>query len=135
MRITEYSKLRAGVQVNARPGTPADVRSTALQLQAALMSTGLFSDVEVDRTDDLDHLVVAMCSFDADASSRRVAAWLEEVWTGRLRYGFWAVHSTLVDDDQVELQGATLSSIGGRYVTVHVVAQKAAIPAQRVAVD
>lgn len=135
MRITEYSKLRSGVQMNARPGTPADIRSTALQLQAALMSTGLFSEVEVDRTDNVDHLVVAMCTFDPDLPPRQAAMRLEDVWNGRLRYGFWAVHSTLVDDDQVELQGATLSSLGGRYVTVHVVAQRAHIPAQRVAVD
>ena len=135
MRITEYSKLRSGVQMNARPGTPADVRSTALELQRSLLATGYFDDVEVDRTENLDHLVVAMCTFDPSLTEHEVARRLEDVWNGRLRYGFWAAHSMLLDEDQVELQGATLSSLGGRYVTLHIVAQKARVPAQRVGVE
>jgi hypothetical protein len=63
-----------------------------------------------------------------------MARWLEGLWTNRLSYGFWEAHATLVDSDQVELEGATRAGLGGRYVTVHILAQKAAVPAQRVAV-
>jgi len=134
MRISEYSKLRDGVQVNARPSGTADLRSAAFELRRGLMATGLFADVEVDHTDEADHLVVAMCTFSAELSEEQAAVQLEQVWQ-RVRYGYWAVHSTLVDKGQVELQGATLRGVGGPYVTLHVVAQQARIPAQRVPVE
>lgn len=133
MRIVEYTKLRAGVQLNARPATLPEVRSNALQLQRTLMATGLFTDVEVDWTKNADHLVVAMCKFDPRMTEEQAARKLEDVWLGEMRFGYWAAHSTLVTEGQVELQGATLRTIGGPYLTLHVVAQKAVlVPAQRV---
>jgi hypothetical protein len=135
MRISEYTKLRTGVQLNARPATMPDVRSMALQLQQALRATGLFVEVEVDWTDNADHMVVCMCAYDPALSEEQAAAWLEQVWGQRLRFAYWAVHSTLVTDGQVELQAATMSGQGGPYLTLHVVAQRAHIPAQRVPVD
>ncbi len=132
MRIVEYTKLRTGVQLNARRANLPEVRSTALGLQQALMASGRFTSVEVDWTNDVDHLVVAMCSFDASLTEEQVARQLEDLWLGELRFGYWAAHSTLVTPGQVELQGATLRTIGGPYLTLHVIAQKARIPAQRV---
>ena len=135
MRSIEYSKLRSGVQRNARPGSAADLRAAALELQRGLMGTGLFADVEVDATDDPDHLVVAMCTFHPALTEEEAAMWLEDVWNSHLRHSYWAAHSTLVVKGQVELQGATLSNLGGPYVTLHVVAQRAPIPVQRTASD
>ena len=37
MRSIEYSKLRTGVQLNARPGTAADLRAAVTELQRGLM--------------------------------------------------------------------------------------------------
>ena len=135
MRSIEYSKLRTGVQRNARPGTAADLRAAAAQLQRGLMATGLFADVEVDATEDPDHLVVAMCTFHPALTEQEAAMRLEDVWNRHLRYQYWAAHTTLVVKGQVELQGATLSTVGGPYVTLHVVAQRAPIPVQRSASD
>lgn len=135
MKLLEYRKLRSGVQMNARPTTAAERRAVALDLERELLRTGCFADVEVDHTDNLDHLVVAMCTYDPTMLERHVALRLEEMWNNRLRFTYWAVHSTLVEKGQVELQGATLSNLGGPYVTLHVVAQKGPIPAQRGAVD
>ena len=144
MRLIEYSKLRAGVQLNARPATVPEVRSTALQLQQALRATGLFAEVEVDWTDNADHMVVAMCVFHPALTDEQAARRLEDVWLNRLRFGHWAAHSTLVSEGQVELQGATLRTVGGPYLTLHVVAQRdraseravpesrTGVPAQRV---
>ena len=144
MRIAEYSKLRAGVQLNARPATMPEIRSTALQLRQALLATDLFAEVEVDWTDNADHMVVAMCVFHPALTDEQAARRLEGVWLDRLRFGYWAAHSTLVSPDQVELQGATLRTVGGPYLTLHVVAQRdvsvrhrapaghATVPAQRV---
>ena len=135
MKLLEYRKLRSGVQMNARPTTAAERRAVALDLERELTRTGVFADVEVDHTDNLDHLVVAMCTYDPALSEEQVALRLEDVCSGRLRFGYWAVHSTLVVKGQVELQGATLSNLGGPYLTLHVVAQKGPIPAQRGAAD
>ena len=135
MKLLEYRKLRSGVQMNARPTTAEERRAVALDLERELIRAGVFADVEVDHTENLDHLVVAMCTYDSSLSEEQVGLRLEDVWNGRLRFGYWAVHSTLVEKGQVELQGATLSNLGGPYVTVHVVAQKGPIPAQRGAMD
>ena len=41
----------------------------------------------------------------------------------------------MVDKEHVEFEAATRNSNSGPYVTVHLVAQKARIPAQRVPMD
>ena len=132
MKLMDYRLLRTGVQRNASPGSEADLQFTATELQRQLLATGLFSDVEVEATENVDHLVVAMCTFDPELTEEEVALRLEDVWNGRLRFDYWAAHSTLVHKGQVELQGASLSGLGGPYVTLHIVAQKARVPAQRV---
>lgn len=131
MELVKYHKMRTAVQVNASPGRPEELRGVAARLQQSLMETGLFEEVEVDSTENLDNLVIAMCKFPAQASHAQVAARLERLWEDRLRYQFWEAHSMIVHDDQVELQGATRTGTEGYYVTMHVVAQKAPIPAQR----
>ena len=47
-----------------------------------------------------------------------------EIWDTKVRYQFWAAHATDVEDDFVELLGATRPDSTGRYVTVHLVAQR-----------
>jgi hypothetical protein len=135
MELTQYHKLRAGVQANAAPGSSRALRDVQQNLELALASVGLFSDVEVGYTDDVDSLVIAMCTFPEELSEAEVARRLELLWKDRLRYGFWEAHAMLVDEGQVELEAATRSAQDGHYVTVHVVAQKGFVPAQRVAVD
>jgi predicted ABC-class ATPase len=135
MEIAQYHKLRRAVQTNAAPGTARELRAVKADLQAALASVGLFEDVEVDYTDDLDHLVIAMVTFPEQLNRSEVAARLELMWQDRLRYPFWEAHSTRVDDDQVEFQGATRAGSTGHYVTLHIVAQMARVPAQRAASD
>ena len=135
MKLMDYRTLRSGMQLNARPAGAADLRPIAADLERELRATGLFANVEVDYTDEADHLLVAMASYGADLTEEQVALRLEDVWHGRMSFDYWAVHSTLVSKGQVELQGATLAHLGGPYITVHVVAQKVAVPVQRVAVD
>lgn len=132
MELTQYKKFRTAVQSNAAPATTDQIVAVEENLRSLLMSTGYFEDVEVDHTDDVDALVIAMCTFPAQMSHVQIAQRLEQAWLDRLRFEFWEAHTTLADDDQVELQGATRTSSSGTYVTVHVVAQKAHVPAQRV---
>ncbi len=132
MELTQYKKFRTAVQSNAAPAEPSQIVAVEENLRSMLMSTGFFEDVEVDHTDDLDAMVIAMCKFPPQMSHVQIAQRLEQAWLDRLRFEFWEAHTTIADDDQVELQGATRTSSSGTYVTVHVVAQKAKVPAQRV---
>lgn len=133
MELTQYKKLRTAVQSNAAPATTMQILEVEQNLRELLTATGLFEDVEVDHTDNVDGLVIAMCTFPEQLSHVQVAQRLEQAWEDRLRYPFWEAHATLADDDQVEFQGATRTGGSGTYVTVHVVAQKARVPAQRTA--
>ena len=130
MELTQYRKLRTAVQSNAAPADTDQILEVEENLRSLLMSTGFFEDVEVEHTQDVDGLVIAMCRFPSQMSQVQIAQRLEQAWQDRLRFDFWEAHTTLVDDDQVEFQGATRTSAGGSYVTVHVVAQKT-VPAQR----
>ena len=132
MELTQYKKLRTAVQSNSAPASTTQVEELEESLRSMLMSTGIFEDVEVEHTDNVDELVIAMCTFPSQMSQVQIAQRLEQAWQDRLRYEFWEAHTTLVDDEQVEFQGATRTSSNGTYVTVHVVAQKAHVPAQRV---
>jgi hypothetical protein len=135
MRLVEYHKLRRGVQMNARPGMDAELRPLEERLRAGLAATGLFEEIEVGRTDDVDHLVIALCHFPGDLDAQHAADMIERLWQDHLRYGFWESHAVLVEKDHVEFQGATRADIRGHYATVHIVAQKASVPAQRVAAE
>ena len=132
MELIAFHKMRTAMQLNAAPGSSRELRGVEENLRRSLMRTGLFEEVEVEHTDNVDNLVIAMCKFPADMTEEQVAYRLETLWEDNLRYGFWEAHSTLVDYGQVELEGATRHSSRGHYVTVHILAQKAPIPAQRV---
>ncbi|MFL6134215.1 MAG: hypothetical protein ACJ72A_15520 [Nocardioidaceae bacterium] len=86
MNLSQFHQLRTAIQVNASPGKDADLALVEGNLRSVLMDSGLFVDVEVEHTDDVD---------------------------------------------QVEFRAASRHSDGGHYVTVHLVAQNARIPAQR----
>lgn len=132
MELTHYKKLRTAVQSNASPAADAEIRRLEQNLHDTLISTGFFEDVEVDHTDNLDGMVIAMCKFPAQMNQSQVAARLEQAWQDRLRFTFWEAHTTIIDEDQVEFQGASRTGSTGSFVTLHVVAQKAPIPAQRI---
>jgi hypothetical protein len=132
MELTHYKKLRTAVQSNASPAALEDIRQVEQNLHDTLMATGFFEEVEVDHTDNPDGMVIAMCKFPAQMNQSQVAARLEQAWQDRLRFQFWEAHTTIIDEDQVEFQGATRTGSNGSFVTLHVVAQKAPIPAQRI---
>jgi hypothetical protein len=135
MELMDYRKLRAGLQINAAPAGPAAVLPLARRLQESLEATGLFSDLEVDATENVDAMVIGMCTFPAEMEAGRLAHWVEQLWQQQLRYGFWEAHTLLVDDEQVEFLGATRSGLNGHYVTLHLIAQRAFVPVQRGAAD
>jgi hypothetical protein len=131
MDLTHFHTLRTAVQGNAAPPSPVALASIEDDLKEMLLSSGQFEEVEVAITDNPDALVIALCQFKPECTENDVAASLERIWNDRVRYPFWEAHTTIVAPEHVEFEGATRFSSGGHYATVHLVAQKARIPAQR----
>ncbi len=134
MQLSHYRTLRTAVQDNAWPADGLTRRAVRERLRESLLAVGFLEDVEVEATENPDALVIAMCAFPADRESAEVARVLEQQWEERLSFPFWQAHAVLVDEDQVELQGATRAQHNGAFVTVHVVAQQVRFPAQRLSV-
>ena len=135
MNLMQFHTLRTAVQGNAYPGSTTDVATMEQNLRDLLMDSGIFEEVEVEHTDDPDRLVIGLCRFKPHYSEQDIAAHLEHLWHDRVRYPFWEAHTLVVDDEHVEFEAATRNSDTGHYVTIHMVAQKARIPAQRVPMD
>jgi hypothetical protein len=131
MELTKFHTLRTAVQGNAVPPSRVELSSMEGDLRDLLMTSGLFEDVEVETTDNPDALVIALCQFKPDLTEADIAGALEEIWNDRVRYPFWEAHSIIVAPEHVEFEGATRFSSVGHYATVHLVAQKARVPAQR----
>lgn len=135
MQLTHFHTLRTAVQQNASPsrGEALDALESALCDQ--LGACGLFDTVEVEHTDDVDQLVVGLCEYRTSLTEDQVASALESLWTEDIAYPFWQANTVRVADGFVELEAASRESLDGRYVTVHVVAQRSLVPSQRVASD
>jgi hypothetical protein len=133
MDLLNFHRLRTAIQVNASPGIGADLEVVEVNLREVLMASGVFEEVEVEHTDDPDQLVIALCQFRPFYTEQDVAVRLEEIWSDRVRYPFWEAHAVRTHDDHVEFEAASRIGPLGHYVTVHLVAQRAGIPAQRTA--
>ena len=131
MDLLQFHRMRTAVQDNAYPAKEGDLAPVEQSLRDLLMASGVFEEVEVEHTDDPDQLVIALCKFLPYFSERDVARHLERIWADRVSYPFWEAHAIHVEDEHVEFEAASRHSSGGHYVTVHLVAQKAKIPAQR----
>ena len=129
--LRDYRKLRTAVQDSAAPAGAEELVAVERGLWSGLVSTGIFADVEVGRTNDPDRLVIAMCRFPGQLPADEVARRLEELWLDRLRYDFWEAHTLIVVRGQVELEAASRAGLGGHFVTLHVLAQQSVIPTQR----
>ena len=135
MNLLQFHRMRTAVQDNASPGKEEELTTVERTLRERLMASGIFEEVEVEHTDDPDHLVIALCKFLPYFTEADVAVHLERIWADRVSYPFWEAHALHVEDEHVEFEAASRHSSGGHYVTVHLVAQKARIPAQRTASD
>jgi hypothetical protein len=131
MQMLQYHRMRTAIQVNASPGRGVELERVQVRLRELLEDSGLFEEVEVEHTDDLDQLVIALCTFGPSTTEAAVAVTLERIWSDRLRFPFWEAHATLVEDGHVEFEAASRAGQVGHYVTVHLVAQRTRIPTQR----
>lgn len=127
MNLAAFQNLRRGLQMNAAPAT-SQVRSVfETALREELLASGVFTDLEVGSTDAADHLVVVLGTFRADAIEDDVARAVQYAWAS-VAFHHWQAHAFLTDDGHVELQAATLDRPGGRYLTLHLVVERSAVP-------
>jgi len=133
LNLLTFHSIRAAIQVNAAPGDVEALVAVETQLRERLLGSGLFEEVEVGHTDDVNQLIIALCTFRPFYTEGDVAERLEAMWDGDLRYPFWEAHAVRCERDHVEFEGASRASEFGHYVTVHLVAQRSGIPAQRTA--
>jgi hypothetical protein len=136
MNLVAFQRLRNGLQLNAAPATSQVRRVLEVGLRAELLASGVFDVVEVGRSDESDRLVLGLCTYSAEVTEDEVRWAVERAWSA-LAFHHWQAHAFLTDEGHVELQAATLDRPAGRFVTVHVVAQRAeaprttALPSQR----
>jgi hypothetical protein len=128
MNIAAFQSLRNGLQINAAPATTTVRKVIERGLREELLASGVFEDVEVGGSDDPDRLVLALGTFRADVGDEAAALAVERAW-GALAFDHWQAHAFLTGDGHVELQAATLDRPAGRFVTLHLVAQRAACTA------
>ncbi len=133
MNLLMFHRVRTAIQDNASPGRGEQLTAVETALRDMLMSSGVFEAVEVEQTEDPDQLVIALCQFRPFYTERDVARRLEEIWSDKVRYPFWESHGMHTADGYVEFEAASRPSETGHYVTVHLVAERAGIPAQRAA--
>jgi len=134
MDLAQFHQRRIGLQRNAPPGRGLALRSVRANLRDTLVASGLFESVEVDQTIDVDRLVIALCTFRPAYTEQDVALRLENLWT-RIQLPFWEAHAIHTEDGHVEFQAVSRHSPEGHYVTVHLIAQRAGVPAQRSSSD
>lgn len=125
MDLMSFQTLRSGLQANVAPAKRDALVQAESRLHRIIAGSNLFDDVEVELTEDRDRLVIALCTFRADASEQDVAAFLEKAWAADLRYTGWDAHSFLLDTDHVEFQAATMQAGQDHYLTVHLIAERA----------
>jgi hypothetical protein len=124
MNLVAFQSLRSGLQRNATPATSQVRKVVEAGLREELLASGLFDDVEVGSGEDGERLLVALCTYRADVDDEVAAHGIERAWAA-LAFHHWQAHAFLTDDGHVEMQAATLDRPAGRYLTVHLVAQRA----------
>ena len=127
MNLIAFQSLRNGLQLNAAPATSQVRKVIEAGLQAELLASGVFDVVEVGSSDEADRLVLGLCTYGAGVSEDEVRWAIERAWSA-LAFHHWQAHAFLTDEGHVELQAGTLDRPGGRFVTVHLVAQRTEAP-------
>jgi hypothetical protein len=129
MDLMAFQKLRSGLKQNVTPASGVVLEAAELRLRTLLASCGMFSHVEVDRTSDPDRLLIAMVEYNPELSEAEVLGFLKGAWSAELRYLGWDAAAFIVEDEHVELQAATMHGDASHYVSMHLVAEKAAVSA------
>lgn len=123
MDLTGYHKLRTAVQESAHPAGEGQVWDIQARLRDGLVASGLFDQVEVGLTGDLDQMVIGLCR-----CAQRIQPWeaglgVERLWAGLAAGLEWETHALGCTESMMEFEGAVTVDRSGHYVTVHLVAE------------
>lgn len=120
----DFLRLRAGLIINLPPAQGPVLHAAEAKLRRRLESSSMFTGVEVEATEDPDHLLVAMVRYRPGTNERRVASFLEAIWVTELRLEALDAFHFLVEDGHVELQSVTGDRAAHYFITLHLVAQE-----------
>jgi len=123
MDTTSFHRLRTAVQEN---GNPADDSSTTRLRDAfrdALAGSRLFGEVELGHTEDPNQMVIGVCRCADGVLPWEAGMGVERLWTALAADTRWEAHTVACTESLMEFEGAVTLDDGGRYVTVHVVAE------------
>ena len=127
-----FHKLRLAVQENAHPAESQHARALKRTVETALEGCGLFAEVELGRTDDVDRLVIGVCRCAEDVLPWEAGMAVERVWATAVVDARWEAHTVVCTDSIMEFEGAFTVDDRSSYVTLQLVAEPplAAAPEQ-----
>ena len=124
-----FHKLRTAVQENSHPAGDRAAGGLQRTLQEALAASGLFDEVELGRTDDMDQLIIGVCRCSDEILPWEAGLGVERLWRTVSSPMEWEAHHVGCTDSLMEFEGAVTVDESGHYLTVHLVAE----PSQQVA--
>ena len=108
--------------INLPPAGGAVIDSAASRLRHRLMTSAMFTEVEVETTEDADRLLVASVRYRPGTLVSQVSSYLEAVWVSELRLsGLDAFHFT-VKDSHIELESVTGDQASGYFLSLRLIA-------------
>jgi len=128
MDLANFHKVRLAVQDNAHPADDSHAARVQSALHDALTASGLFDQVELGRTDDVDQLVIGLCRCAEKVLPWEAGLGVERLWQSVAQTFAWESHSLGCTESLMEFEGAVTTDAQGRYVTVNLVAEPARVP-------
>jgi hypothetical protein len=125
MEQAAFHKLRLAVQENAHPAESQHARALKRTVETALEDCGLFAEVELGRTDDVDRLVIGVCRCAGDVLPWEAGMAVERVWATAVVDAHWEAHTVVCTDSIMEFEGAFTVDDRSSYVTLQLVAEPA----------
>ena len=129
MDIASFHKLRQAVQENANPADDRFVTALQGTLQKGLLGSRLFAEVELGRTDDVDRMIIGVCRCAEDVAPWEAGVGLERLWGVAALDAQWEAHHVAANESYMEFEGAVTVDANGRYITLTLVAEPAAVAA------
>ena len=115
-------RLRVGLTANLPPASGALVDAAAARLRRRLVSSVMFTGVEVEVTEDPDRLLVALVRYRPGTAERQVSSFLEALWISELRLPGLEVFNFLTEDGHVELEAVTGDQAAGYFLSLNLIA-------------
>jgi hypothetical protein len=127
MDSASFHKLRQAVQENANPAEPHFTTALQETLHQGLAGSGLFAEVELGRTEDVDKMVIGICRCADDVAPWEAGVGVERLWGVAALDARWEVHHVTANDAYMEFEGALTVDDNGRYITFTLVAEPALV--------